>query len=81
MWCAMDNILDSSMLWQYVIIVIYNKKYIFGLPPVSGVKLQKPLELSAETKMSFVMLLRWLFELPFDHLRMGPGFRENQSYA
>ena len=45
-------------------IVIYNKKCTFGLHPVSGTELLKPLEFPVmrAIKVSLVMLMRWFLE-------------------
>lgn len=56
--------------------LIYDIKYVFGLPPVSGPELLKPLEFPVMRviKVVFVILMRSLWKAPLD----GAGCPENQ---
>lgn len=57
-------------------VVIYNRKQIFGLPPIPGTAILKPLEFPVMrvTKVFFVTSMTWLL----DHLGMGTGCQGNQ---
>lgn len=64
-WLTVDNILELSMVWQYVILW-FIKIYIFDLPLFSGTGLPKPLKFLMwwECYRCFLMLVRWLSKCP-----------------
>ena len=58
-------------------VVIYNKKYMFGLYPISGTWIsQNPRDFLGD-QPPFVMLMRWLWKV---HLRVGAGYLDNQPH-
>ena len=54
-------------------IVLYNKKYIFDLHPVSSTELLKTLAISCDN--SHKGILCYDNEATFGHLRMGAGYQ------
>lgn len=68
-------LLESKYTCYLCVIVIYNRKYVFGLNPIPGIQPLKPLEFAAIKSHKGVMLMRRLLGTP---VRMGSGCQENQ---
>ena len=70
----------KTMLVQYYDFVIYNKKYVFGLPPVPGTELLKHLEFPVirANRSIFYYVSEVTFGKPLGNLRMGACCQGNK---